>query len=297
MSVVIINSDVVYSYWTVGASIVVVYDWILTLGQEVELIRIRYIGISYSVGSANMPRFSLTDARCSVAYYASNGTTVVVPAMLGVIMIARLYAMYQRSRIVLTILVIVFLAVNIACEVIVAVGLKGTRAIGEELILSGIYLCNYGYGGDIQLLFSMVWILNTIWEILALCFSVWIAVKHFRGLRRLGPWTGSTVRDCLRGLIKSHALYFAGAVHTSFACVSSLQLYPKPSNSYSIGAQILYGALQILLVVQMFLLGPSLILSVREYHVELMAGSDTETGMSSIVFQGRHVHIPTSSTV
>jgi hypothetical protein len=40
--------------------------------------------------------------------------------MLQVIMIARLHAMYQRSRIMFIFLVIIFLAVNIACAVIAA---------------------------------------------------------------------------------------------------------------------------------------------------------------------------------
>ncbi|KIK35414.1 hypothetical protein CY34DRAFT_812197 [Suillus luteus UH-Slu-Lm8-n1] len=52
----------------------------------------------------------------------------------------------------------------------------------------------------------------------------------------------------------------------------------------------------VLEVVQMFVLGPRLILSVREYHAELVAGSDADTSMNSIVFQ-EHVHISTSGTV
>jgi len=120
-------------------------------------------------------------------------------------------------------LVIIFLAVNIACVVLGVIVLKTvvggkfylvscrTQLIGqtpEEVILSGIYVCNY-YEGDVQLLFSIVWMLNTVWEVLALCLSVWIAVKHFRDLRRLGPSTGSTIGDCFRVLMKSHVLYFA----------------------------------------------------------------------------------------
>jgi hypothetical protein len=50
------------------------------------------------------------------------------------------------------------------------------------------------------------------------------------------------------------------------------------------------------MAVQMFVLGPRLILSVREYHAKLVADSDAETSMNSIVFQ-EHVHISTSSTV
>jgi hypothetical protein len=77
------------------------------------------------------------------------------------------------------------------------------------MILSGMYMCGYDNEGDIQLLASMVWMLNTVWEVLALCLSVWIAAKHFRDLRRLGASTGSTIGDCFRVLIQSHVLYFA----------------------------------------------------------------------------------------
>ncbi|KAG2101146.1 hypothetical protein BD769DRAFT_188480 [Suillus cothurnatus] len=209
-----------------------------------------------------------------------------------VIMIARLHAMYERSRLMLIFLVIAFLAVNIACGVITAIGLK--NVVGEEFILSGIHACNIELEGDDRLLNAMVWMLYTGWEVLALCLSVWIAVKHFRDLRRLGLSTGSIVGDCFRVLIQFHALYFA-----SFVCVSCLQLIcvsPAFVNSTSMGAEILDGVLTILSVVQMFVLGPRLILSVREYHAKVVAESDAETSMSSIVFQER-VHIPTSSTV
>jgi hypothetical protein len=59
---------------------------------------------------------------------------------------------------------------------------------------------------------------------------------------------------------------------------------------------MIQGSLQILLGVQLFVLGPRLILSVREYHVKLVASSDADTSMNSIVFQ-EHVHISTSGTV
>ncbi|KAG1774483.1 hypothetical protein EV702DRAFT_526400 [Suillus placidus] len=288
----ITNLNTVFTYWAVAAGAMVVYDWALTLGQEIELIWrqrwslmtvlylvIRYIGPPYFVVHIlqNMTLVSMTDA---------------VTAMLGVIMIVRLHAMYHRSRNMLIFLVIIFLAVNIACGVIAAIALKDT--VGEELILSGKYTCNYGYGEDSQLLASMVWMLNTVWEVLALCLSVWIAVKHFRELRRLGPSTGSTIRDCFRVLIKSHVLYFA-----SFVCVSCFELGSlslKLSKSISMGILILFGALQIFFGVQMFVLGPRLILSVREYHANLVAESDAETSMTSIVFQ-EHVHVSTSNPV
>ncbi|KAG2337442.1 hypothetical protein BDR05DRAFT_970205 [Suillus weaverae] len=297
-----INSNIFLSYWMVAAGVVVVYDWVLSIGQEntinlwqkqrwslmtVLYLVIRYIGIPYSVYTISCYQYQR-----NIMDYATNGTNVVITALLGVTMIARLHAMYQRSRNMLIFLVIIFLAVNIACGVIAAIGLKHT--VAEELILSGTYMCNYEFEADVQLLSSMVWILNTVWEVLALCLSVWIAVKHFRELRRLGPSTRSTIGDCFRVLTKSHVLYFA-----SFVCVSCLQFGALSSqlfSSNSMGAQILIGTLQIFLGVQMFVLGPHLILSVREYHAKLVADFDAETSMTSIVFQER-VLVPTSSTV
>jgi len=224
--------------------------------------------------------------------WAINGTNVVVTAMLGVIMIARLHAMYQRSRSMLIFLVIIFLAVNISCGVIAAIALN--QAAAEVLILSGTYTCNYGYEENVQPLVITVWVLNAVWEVPALCLAVWIAVKHFRDQRRFSLSTGSTIGDCFRVLIKSHVFYFA-----SFLGVSCLQLIlasPYFSNLNSIGAQILFGVFQIFLSVEMFVLGPRLILSVREYHAKLVAESDAETSMNSVIFQ-ELVDIPISSTV
>ncbi|KAG1767929.1 hypothetical protein EDD22DRAFT_270096 [Suillus occidentalis] len=320
-----IDAQVFYSYWmglsyqlvmsqsnidlhfAVAAGVVVVYDWALTVGQEIKLfwrqrwslmtvlyLVIRYIGIPYSVANVlqSTPHVSLTDAVSNILWYAINWTNVVMAAMLGVIMIARLHAMYQGSRTMLLFLVIIFLAVNIACMVLAAIALK--IYVAEEVILSGIHVCDGYPEGNFELLASMVWMLNTVWEVLALCLSVWIAVKHFRDMRRLGPSTGSTIGDCFRVLIQSHVLYFA-----SFAGVSCLQLIgisPAFLNLSSTGVEMLNGILQVLIFVQMFVLGPRLILSVREYHAKLVASSDADTSMNSIVFQ-EHVHISTSSTV
>jgi hypothetical protein len=67
-------------------------------------------------------------------------------------------------------------------------------------------------------------------------------------------------------------------------------------NPYSLGSQIYPGLTQIFLLVQLFVLGPRLILSVREYHAKRVAKSDAASGMTSISFQER-VHVSTSSSV
>ncbi|KAG2104673.1 uncharacterized protein F5147DRAFT_654340 [Suillus discolor] len=72
-----LSLNIYLSYWIVAVVAVVVYDWVLTLGQEIELIWVHYIGIPAALLS---------------------WTNVALTAMLGVIMIARLHAMYQGSR-------------------------------------------------------------------------------------------------------------------------------------------------------------------------------------------------------
>lgn len=88
-------------------------------------------------------------------------------------------------------------------------GLKCIRLIRytEQSILSGTYQCTFSYKGDVGLLDALAWILYTVWEVLALYLAAWIAVKHFRELRR--PLAGWSMEDCFPVLIKAHVVYFA----------------------------------------------------------------------------------------
>ncbi|KAG2119346.1 hypothetical protein DEU56DRAFT_918637 [Suillus clintonianus] len=304
-----VNSSIFISYWIVAVAAVVVYDWVLTLGQEIELIWrqrwslmtvlylvIRYIGVPYIVIDIleYMPFVSITDAGVSgnITNLLIDWIDFVATAVLSVITIARLYAMYLGSRKVFIFLVVIFLAINITCGVVTGMALRYASA--EEFILSGNSVCIGSNPGDFNLLVSIIWMLNAVWEVLALYLSAWIAVKHFRDLRRLGSSTGSTIKDCFTILIKSHALYFASFVGVS--CFTLCLLIPNLWDPNSTGALIFNGVLQFFLVVQKFVLGPRLILSIREYHATLVADSDAGTGMGSIAFQER-IYLSTSSTV
>lgn len=219
---------------------------------------------------------------------------MVVNVALGAIMIIRLHATYQGSRKMLIFLVVTFLPDIIISGV--SVGFTNSYTSGEELILSGTYKCNYYFGGDSSLLLSITWILGTVWEVLVFCLVVWITAKHFRELRR---WT---IEDTFTVLIKTHVLYFASCVAVScfqFGFYSPV-LARRPVTNTSVcdycssllqaaspvGSLIYGGILQILWNVQMFVLGPRLILSVREFNAELIADFETETGMTTINFQG-----------
>jgi hypothetical protein len=52
-----------------------------------------------------------------------------------------------------------------------------------------------------------------------------------------------------------------------------------------VGSVIYIGILQIAQALQMFVLGPRLILSVREFHAKLVARSDEGTRMTTLYFQ------------
>ncbi|KAG1844815.1 hypothetical protein DFJ58DRAFT_801933 [Suillus subalutaceus] len=95
--------------------------------------------------------------------------------------------------------------------------------------------------------------------------------------------------------MKTHVSYFV-----SFLAMSCFQIGFMSStllvDSYTLDAQIYEGFAEIFELVGLFVLGPRLILGVREYHAELVAHSDTATAMTSIAFQER-IHVSTSSSV
>lgn len=199
--------------------------------------------------------------------------------MLGVIMMTRLHAMYQRSKKMLIFLVVVLLASTITSGVMTAMANIG--AVGVEFVLSGYHVCvveiapngaNPGYESLIS---------TAIWEILALFLAVWIVIKHFRELRQ-SP-SGSTIGDCFTVLTKSHVFYFL--VFAVVACLTLGALSPNISYSSSAGASVYNGTMTFAQMLQMFVLGPRLILSVREYNAKIVAESDEGTCMTSIAFQ------------
>lgn len=161
---------------------------------------------------------------------------------------------------------------------------------GEELTLSGIHQCSINLAEDAVLLVSITWILAFVWEVLALCHTVWMAVKHYRELRQHSA--GRIVGDCFTMLIKTHMLYFASMV--SVSCFTFILTFS--ADTLSLESQIDSGLLHISEVMQMFVLGPRLVLSIREYHAKLVADSDAATGMTTIAFEER-VHISVGSSV
>ncbi|KAG2137021.1 hypothetical protein DEU56DRAFT_901465 [Suillus clintonianus] len=280
-------------YFEVASAVVVGYDWALTSAQEFELIWrqrwsfmtvlyvcVRYAGILYSLTAVLviLP-VPVTDIVGNILHFISIFTPVVVNAMLGAIMMTRIHAMYGRSSKILIFLAVLLLVSTIATGVVTVIGNLGYS--GEEAVLSGYYVCLYSLGTDGIYLNDDMIIPTVIWEILTVFLAVWIAIKHLRELRQ--SQRGSTIGDCFTVLMQSHMLYFLAFVF--LACFTLGQLSPNITFSNGLGADVYVGILCIAQGFQMCVLGPRLILSVREYNAKLVARSDGGTHMTSIAFQ------------
>lgn len=213
---------------------------------------------------------------CDVLYFMQVWIPVVVNAMLGVIMMIRIHAMYQGSKEMLIFLGVVLLLCTITSGVMTGIGNVGASA--EDVILSGYRTClSLGVGGTLN---QEIFIPTLVWEVIALFLAVWIVIKHIRELQK-SP-TGSTIVDCFTVLIRSHVPYFLGFV--AVTCFNLGTLSPTFKGTTSVGSGVYYGVFQIAQFVQMFVLGPRLVLSIREYHAKLVADSDEGTRMTTIAF-------------
>lgn len=277
-----------YSYFAVASFAVLIYEWVLTFGQEIELVwtkrwslmtilymSLRCTGIISTISTVlwTLPSVSLTDTSCTILWDLQTWISVFANAVLGVILIIRLHAMYERSRKILVFLVVFLLAATITFAVI-----NGSSGVsGEETVFYGVHQCN-PTGGSSNL-GTDAWGIATAWELTTLCLAVWIVVKHLRELKQ--PLARLTLRNYFRVLIETHAFYF-----TAYAAVACLNLGSlSPSIGFSLGGEIYFGILQIAQVMQMFILGPRLILSIRKYHAEEMTQSDERTDTNTMVFQ------------
>ncbi|KAG1750038.1 uncharacterized protein EDB91DRAFT_1078963 [Suillus paluster] len=265
-----INANRVISYFVVAASAGIMYDWALTFGQEVELIWRHHwslMTVLYLSHVVIVPTISLTDVgllvqyndchSCYVMYNTINWVAVAIEVFLCVIMITRLYAMYQKSRTVLIFLVTIFLTLLVATISMPAISMRGG---------------------------SGAWMLVIVWEVFTVCLAVRIAVKHFYELRRQSA--GGLIGDCFTVLIKTHLIYFASYLGAS--CFEIGLMSPAFADS-SLGFGIYYGFAETFFLAHMCVLGPRLILSVRQYHAKLVTDSDAASPMTSIVFERMHV--------
>ncbi|KAG1793606.1 uncharacterized protein HD556DRAFT_1476870 [Suillus plorans] len=294
-----------YNYFIIASLTIVIYDWVLTFAQEaswyhhwcshltkieqqLELILwnarfnmqwvffadvyfpiqllITLLGLFLQVDNFNS---------CNILWFMLAWTPPIINAMLGVIMATRIHAMYQGSKRILTFLIVVLLACTIASVVMTVIGNIGVS--GVENIRSGNRQCSENMNTEDAHLNVETLIPTTVWEILALCLAVWIVVKKFCELKK--SQAGANIRECFMVLMRGHMLYFV-----AFAAVScfNLSILSPNLSSFSVGVDFYYGISEVAQAMQMFVLGPRLILSIREYHAQLAESSDEATCFTTI---------------
>ncbi|KAG2117582.1 hypothetical protein DEU56DRAFT_984840 [Suillus clintonianus] len=229
--------------------------------------------------TALLHRDMIATAVSNILYFIWTWTPIVVNALLSVIMTTRLHAMYGRSNKILIFLAAVLLVSTIATAVLTIIGNLGYS--GGESVLSGYHMCIFRLDSGDNGLNDDKMISTAIWDILALFLAIRIVIKHFCELRQLQR--GSTIGDYFTVLIRSHVLYFL--VFVVMACFTLGALSPNIMHSPSLGANAYGGILCIAQGIHMCVLGPRLILSIREHNARLVASSDAETHMTSIAFQ------------
>ncbi|KAG1842225.1 hypothetical protein F4604DRAFT_1938953 [Suillus subluteus] len=290
----------VSNYFIVASSAAVVYDWgeqdllwkellmslwyslVLTFGQECELIwrqRRSLMTVLYIIVRCIGLLYSVSNVLCNAMNLALSWTIFIVNPMLSVILITRLYAMF-RSRKMLIFLVVTFCSVLVVCGVIGTIG--STYTPTNVILLNGTQCISEVNEGE-QLSTLQAYIVATVWHVLTLCLAIWIFAKRFRELQP--PLTGQTfIGDCFIVLIKTQVFYFT--IFTAGCCLNIGLISPMVSDTTRVGGQIYWGFLELATLLQMFVVGPRLILSIRKYHADLLPISEDGTfEMPTIDFQ------------
>lgn len=273
-----------YTYAAIGT--LVVYDWLLLLEQEVDLVwkrrwtlvkfmylALRILGIFYGI--------------TNVFYYAPrhvpNWTCVaflwIVPVSealgfftLQIVMILRLYAMSGRSRKLLSALLFGFVIVQ---GIVFANTIRNAIVIGDTEVdqapegFPGV--CSAQYGVFILPLLDGQYISLLIFEVLMLAISLFFFAVHLRQSRgQRGAWS---TRNIVVLLVRDNVFYFVITAATyASESFSSLELGWTPI--HRIGYDVLNAVLSGIVIC---ILGPHLILSVLRHHAKRVEGSYTST--------------------
>jgi len=211
---------------------------------------------------------------CTFLWYIQAWNPVIVNAMLGAIMIARINVMYEGSKKMFIFLVVALLASTTASGVMMVIANLGVSS--QEAVLSGYHTCITTIDAEMMHLIYESVISTCIWEILVLFLALWIVIKHFHELRQ-SP-TRLNIVHCFTILMESHTPYFL--VFVIMTCFTLGSISPNITNTVE---RLIYFSIWVTSqMLQMFVLGPRLILSVRTKYEARAEGA---TSMMSMAFR------------
>ncbi|KAH7914901.1 hypothetical protein BJ138DRAFT_1098293 [Hygrophoropsis aurantiaca] len=285
-----LEGGAIEGYLIVVTPVIIFYDYAITFSREsspLSLMSSLYvIGRFATIGTVmEPPEYTATSLSKGKPIMFDNllfiiaVTWIVFTSQLAFrgIMVLRIYAMYQQSRIVL-----VFLVVALAAQVISYVVMEALyfgpvgQLQAEEVIIGNTYNCVYFYESNLisfailpQFLFALA-----IFVMAVACF-----VRHLSEARKISKTL--KVNEFLSILAKDSTVYFFLLL---FASAFKLGNH-LATNSAVVGSFVYSGLTGIFIDVQEYLLVPHLVLSFKERHAQLVDGSDSGTQMETIAFE------------
>ncbi|KAH7919999.1 hypothetical protein BV22DRAFT_1133428 [Leucogyrophana mollusca] len=240
---------------------VLVYDYLLTIGQEVEYIWqrpmspmsflyyvVRYLGLFVGI----------VVALCTGFYTFGNVGFYVITWVSAMIMVLRVFAMYNQSKIILGVLLLFFVPTIVATIVIIAILFNITHTSGViALDLLGTNYCAQvlSWSRGQSLLFVYLNIPRVGFDVLLVVLAVGRLVKDAVDNRVLDKWQPNVY---LRMLARDSIIYFLlNLAITMFTFIGPAATFP---NWYQYVAPFITDTVP-------YMLAPHLIISFR-YHAK-----------------------------
>jgi len=264
-------------YCALAATSIGVYDYIVTFGQEVDLVWksrwsigkvlffiMRYYTLTFDLIYYNYAIFSpnLTDKFCLHWWRWGGGSGLLTFALAQLILQLRLYALYNRSKKILALMLGTFIAALAASSTLLGLSFVGSNSVPSHMI-PGLPFCVPG--GDLHLFY-------TFWIPLLISESLLCGLAVYRGiyLHRLHGSTFRSGNRLVEFLIRDSVVYFL----VVFA------IYFGNTFVFIFAAEPIWECTAIFTVALSYVLGNRLLLNVRS-----MLHSDDDTKPSAYVYQ------------
>ncbi|KAH7928857.1 hypothetical protein BV22DRAFT_1126216 [Leucogyrophana mollusca] len=291
-------------YFSMAVVTVLSYDYVLTFSKEVDLVwrrsfslmsflyvLVRYFGLAIAIiaglwgnvihGSVPVLLPTNSALLTSEGFYLGTallqftewGSYVFIWAAEGV-MIMRVYAMYTRSRVILSLLMLFFVA-TVAASIVLAVNYYSPKIlIVTEVDLIGTDYCVQSPPAIGSILYIHLTIPRVCLDVLLLALAIGRLVKNALEMHNiLGKWR---LNVYLRMLVRDSVIYFIlNLFYIAFA-MAAPYLVDLPLGVQYIGIAFCN--------IAPFMLAPHLIVSFRHYHA---------TSESILLGHGGTVHLST----
>ncbi|KAF9232295.1 hypothetical protein BU15DRAFT_81386 [Melanogaster broomeanus] len=217
----------------------------------------------------------MTGVQPPMIYNSSEGTAMLLFEIWGaaifaivihLVLMLRVYAMYNRSRIVLGILLFVYIPTKISSLVLLGIinNPKIHLSIADVEVVN-MELCTWSYNGGTELIISLH-VLSTVVNGVLCSFAVVQWIRYSLEMHKvLGKWQSNRY---MKLLVQESILYFV------MILLLNIMTLIQTLATLSATVQL---ALDALSSFPPYIVGPHLILSVREFHSRIL-GEHVDSG-------------------